>query len=144
MGRALPRGEASDRLAIRPELERAAEEHRLASIAYLAWPVALYDRVSPRADASQWYRFHLRQAFWFGNIAAAITLAAFVWPLLLSFFFSAIGAIIWIYALAFVADIALFVLWLVLAMRYSRRAAAGELFDVPWVARLKGPNPKTP
>ena len=40
------------------------------------------------------------------------------------------------YALAILIDIALFVLWLVLAIRYSQRAARGETFDIPWLERF--------
>ena len=80
----------------------------------------------------------MRQALWFGNVAAAVSLAAFVWPLLASFVVTGIGATIWMYVFAMLADLALFVLWLILAIRYSQRAARGELFDIPWVARITG------
>ena len=102
------------------------------------WPVAVYDRIAPRPEASNWYRFHLRQALWFGNIAATIALLAFLWPLLLSFVVSSVVATIWIYAFAMLLDIALFVLWMIAAMRYSQRASSGEFFDVPWIARVTG------
>lgn len=46
------------------------------------------------------------------------------------------------YAFAMLLDATLFVLWLVLAIRYSQRAAHGELFDIPWVARIKGKLPQ--
>lgn len=138
MGLALPRREASSRKTIATPSDRVAAESRIVSLAYLAWPIAIYDRIAPREDASQWYRIHLRQALWFGNIAAAIALVAFLWPLLLSFLVSNVTAIIWVYILAMLIDIALFVLWLVLAIRYSRRAARGELFTIPWVARITG------
>jgi hypothetical protein len=100
--------------------------------------VAIYERIAPRTDASGWYRFHLRQALWFGNIAALAALVALLWPLILSLIVTNVVATIWIYILAMLLDIALFVLWLLLAMRYSRRAAAGALFTVPWLARLTG------
>jgi uncharacterized Tic20 family protein len=58
--------------------------------------------------------------------------------LLASFLISNVAAMIWLYVFAMVVDLALLILWLVLAARYSRRAANGELFDVPWVARLTG------
>ncbi len=45
-------------------------------------------------------------------------------------------ATLWIYGVAILLDCTLFVIWLVLVMRYSRRARHGELFDVPWVARI--------
>jgi len=80
----------------------------------------------------------MRQALWFGLEAAAIGFVALVWPLLGSFFITNVTAMIWVYAIAMVADVALLVVWLVLAARYSRRAGNGELFDVPWVLRLTG------
>jgi uncharacterized Tic20 family protein len=80
----------------------------------------------------------MRQALWFGVIAAAIGLVALLWPLLASFIVTNVPAMIWLYVFAMLLDIALLVLWLVLAARYSRRAANGELFDVPWVVRLTG------
>ena len=74
----------------------------------------------------------MRQALRFGNGAALVMLAAFLWPLLLSFVVSSVTATIWLYAFAMILDLALLATWFVLAIRYSRRAAAGELFDVPW------------
>jgi len=49
-----------------------------------------------------------------------------------------VTATIWVYILAMLGDIALFVLWLVLAIRYSQRAARGELFEIPIVSRFTG------
>lgn len=138
MGGALRRREAADRGAIATPSERVSAESKIASLAYLVWPVAVYDRIAPRPEASSWYRFHLRQALWFGNIAATVALLAFLWPLLLSFVVSSVVATIWIYAFAMLLDIALFVLWLITAMRYSQRAGRSELFDVPWISRVTG------
>jgi hypothetical protein len=107
-------------------------------VAYAVWPLALYEAVAPRADSSSWYRFHMRQALWFGLESWAVGLTALLWPLLASFFVTNVTLMIWLYALALLVDIALLVLWLILAARYSRRAANGELFDVPWVVRLTG------
>lgn len=61
-----------------------------------------------------------------------------MWPLLLSVVLTNVTATIWIYVFAMLADIALFVLWLVLAIRYSQRAARGELFEIPVVSRFTG------
>lgn len=108
----------------------------------MAWPVAIYDRLAPRDDASNWYRFHLRQALWFGTITAIAAFVALFWPLLLSLVVASVAATIWMYILAMLIDIALFVLWLVLAMRYSQRASRGELFNVPWLTRITGNPPQ--
>jgi len=110
----------------------------MVSLAYYIWPLAIYARVEPRPDASHWYRFHLRQALWFGILSGTIALVAFVWPLALSLVVAGLTATLWIYAVAMAVDIALFVVWLLLATRYSQRAARGELFEIPWVARLTG------
>lgn len=102
------------------------------------WPLAIYARVAPRPDASNWYRFQLRQALWFGNVAAFTALVALLWPLVFSVLIGNVVATLWMYGLALLADVALFVLWLVLAIRYSQRAARGELFDIPFLARFTG------
>jgi uncharacterized membrane protein len=80
----------------------------------------------------------MRQAFWFGNLSGLGALAALAWPLILSAFIDSAGIVIWLYAFAFLVDIALFVLWLIVAMRYSQAAARGELFDIPLVSRIAG------
>ncbi len=138
MALALRRRQAPHRNAIENNVERAQAETRLAAQAYLAWPIALYERIAPRDGASNWYKVHLRQALWFGNIAALGAFIAFVWPLAASLLIADVVATLWIYGLALLIDIAYFVLWLVLAMRYSRRAARGELFTIPLVARVTG------
>ena len=79
----------------------------MASAAYLAWPVAVYDRIAPRGGASAWYVFHMKQAFWFGALSWAVGLAALFWPLLLSLVVPNVLATIWIYAFAMAVDVAL-------------------------------------
>ena len=138
MGGALSRREAPSRETIATPTDRVTAESRIVSLAYLAWPVAIYERIAPREDATNWYRFHLRQALWYGNIAAIIALAAFLWPLLFSFIVANVTAILVVYGVAITLDIALFVLWLMLSLRYSRRASQGELFTIPLVARIRG------
>jgi hypothetical protein len=100
--------------------------------------MALLERVTPRPDASGWFRFHLRQALGFGILSSAIGLAALLWPLVLSGLVANVVATLWIYGVAMIVDLGLLVLWVISALRYSQRAARGELFDVPWVARLTG------
>lgn len=100
--------------------------------------MALLERVAPRPEASGWFRFHMRQALGFGMLSSAIGLAAFIWPLVLSAILANVVATLWIYGVAMIVDLVLLVVWIVLALRYSQRAARGELFDVPWVARLTG------
>ena len=100
--------------------------------------MALLERVTPRPEASGWFRFHVRQALGFGILSTAIGFAALIWPLVLSAIVANVIATLWIYGFAMIVDLALLVLWIVLAARYSQQAARGELFDVPWVARLTG------
>lgn len=100
--------------------------------------MAILERVTPRPEASGWFRFHMRQALGFGILSSAIGLAALLWPLVLSGLIANVVATLWIYGVAMLVDLALLVVWMVLAIRYSQRAARGELFDVPWVARLTG------
>lgn len=139
MGVALSGCETPDRLqTINQPPTRADDEARLVAVAYAVWPLALYNAIAPRPESSSWYRFHMRQALWFGLGSAAIGFVALMWPLLASFFITNVTAMIWVYAFAMLVDAALFTLWLVLVARYSRRASNGELFDVPWVARLTG------
>jgi hypothetical protein len=94
--------------------------------------------VTPRPEASGWFRFHMRQALGFGLLSSLIGFLALIWPLVLSALVANVVATLWIYGLAMIVDLALLVLWIVLAVRYSQRAARGDLFDVPWVARLTG------
>jgi uncharacterized Tic20 family protein len=144
LGLALSRREADGRLAIDDPAVGPAQEQRLVSLAYLAWPIAVYDRIAPREETSSWYRFQMRQALWFGNLAVVIAVVAFTWPLIVSFFATDITLVIWVYAVAMLIDTAIFVTWLVLAVRYSRRAAHGDLFDVPWVTRITGTRSQKP
>ena len=102
------------------------------------WPLAIVERIAPREDGSHWYAFHLKQALWFGNLAAIAGLLALVWPLILTSLVASIAVTIWIYWLALLIDCTLLVAWIVLALRYSRRAARGEFFVIPWVARVTG------
>jgi predicted metal-binding membrane protein len=80
----------------------------------------------------------MRQAFRFGAASALVAAIALFWPLVASFFVGGVGVIIWMYGVAIVLDIVAFVVWLGLAIRYSRRAAQGEFFDLPWLSALTG------
>jgi hypothetical protein len=100
--------------------------------------MALLERVTPRPEASGWFRFHMRQALGFGMLSSAIGFAALLWPLVLSASVANVVATLWIYGVAMIVDLALLAVWGLLAVGYSQRAARGELFNVPWVARLTG------
>ena len=136
MGLALSRSEDVHRLEVEPD--RAAEEQRIAGLAYLAWPIAVIDRVAPREPASHWYRGQMRQALWFGLASLGVALVALLWPLLLSALIPYSTAIIAFYAVALLVDLSLLVVWLLRALGYSRRAARGEWFEIPWLLRVTG------
>jgi hypothetical protein len=80
----------------------------------------------------------MKQARWFGALVAVIGFVALFWPLAFSLIVSNPTATLWIYGVAIIADLALLVLWLVLAIRYSQRAGNAELFNIPWIARMTG------
>lgn len=80
----------------------------------------------------------MRQARWFGSIWLLIGFAALLWPWILSMLIASPIAALWIYGVAILADLALFVLWLLQAMRYSQRAGNGDLFEIPWLTRATG------
>ena len=56
--------------------------------------------------------------------------AALLWPLALSLIFGNLLATLVMYAIAFVVDCAVFVIWLRRALGYSKRAARGETFTI--------------
>lgn len=80
----------------------------------------------------------MRQALGFGILSSVVGFAALLWPLLVSLVASNVVATLWIYGIAMLADLVLLAMWVLLAARYSQRAGRGELFEVPWVARLTG------
>lgn len=71
-------------------------------------------------------------------------LAALVWPLALAGFMQSFVVVLWIYYVAFAIDVALFVLWALAAIRYSRAAAAGTFFTISWLAKITGSAAPTP
>jgi hypothetical protein len=122
--------------SIAVENERAAAEQRRAALAYIAWPVALYEELVEREASSEWFRFHVRQALGFGLIASLAGFAALLWPLVLSLFVGNVTATVVFYTLALLLDIALVVVWLVRAIGYSKQAARGTTFEISIVAVL--------
>lgn len=86
----------------------------------------------------------MNQALRFGIVVAIVGFAALVWPLVLAGFMQSFVAVLWIYCVAFAIDVVLFVLWTVAAIRYSRAAAAGTLFAIPWLAKIAGSATPTP
>jgi MFS family permease len=100
----------------------------------LVWPAALYEQLVEREPASSWYRLQIRQAVRFGVRSAAIGLAALLWPLIASLLVGNLTLTIVFYIVAIALDCMLFVIWLRHAIRYSKRAARGETFDLEPIA----------
>ena len=104
--------------------------------------MAVYETLAVKEQQSNWFQFHTRQALWFGILAAAAAFVALLWPLLASAIVgtlaggAVVGATLWIYGLAFLVDLAVFAVVLVLAVGYSRRAARGEMFEIPVVRSI--------
>lgn len=104
--------------------------------------MAVYETLAVKEQQSNWFQFHTRQALWFGILAATAAFVALLWPLVASAIVgtlagsAVVGATIWIYGVAFVLDLAAFAVVLVLAVGYSRRAARGEMFEIPLVSGI--------
>ncbi len=88
----------------------------------------MYEQFAAREPASSWYRTQVRYAVRFGTIWFAIALGALLWPLLVSLLAGNLSLTIVIYALAIALDCVLFVVWIRLALRYSKLASRGETF----------------
>ena len=67
-----------------------------------------------------------------------------MWPLVVAGFVQSFVTVLWIYYAAFAIDIALFILWTVAAIRYSRAAGSGAFFTIPWLAKIAGSATPTP
>lgn len=122
-------------VGITEQQDRAQAEQRRASLGYLFWPAALYERYVEREPASSWYRQQIRQALTFGLRSAFWGTLALLWPLVLSLIFGNLTATLVFYAIAMVLDIVLLARWLKRAFTYSKRSARGESF------LLYGPTP---
>jgi hypothetical protein len=106
--------------------------------------LAIAERLAPRDDASHWYKFHLRQALWFGSALVGAWFVALVWPLVASSLIDNLTATLWIYGIGLLLDAILLIAGMVAAVRYSRRAGRGAFFVIPWLARVTGSGPPTP
>lgn len=127
---ALPRRKARYRrpIAIFDEFDRPAAEQRRAALGYLFWPAALYEQYVEREPASSWYRLQIRQALRFGVRWTAAGIAALLWPLIFALLVGSVTATLIAYGIAMLLDVAVFVVWLRHALRYSKQAARGQTF----------------
>lgn len=101
------------------------------------WPAALYERIVDRQPASSWYRQQIAQALRFGLWSSLIGFVALLWPLAASLLIGSITVTLVVYAIAFVLDVVLAILWTVKATAYSKAASRGETFA------LTSPLPRT-
>lgn len=83
-----------------------------------------------REPASHWYRGQIRQAVRYGGVWTAIAFAALLWPLVFSLLTGSLVATLAAYAVAFISDCVLFLIWLRRSVGYSKRARRGETFSV--------------
>jgi uncharacterized membrane protein len=116
----------------------SAEEHRRAATGYLLWPVAFADFVREGDDGTLWARFHSRQAFVFGALSFVAFLVVLALPLVAVLATPAIttGTTIAIYIAGLIADALAVITITVLTVRFSARAARGELFEIPLVSPI--------
>lgn len=87
---------------------------------------------------SSWSRLHARQAFVFGLAASAGLIAVLALPLAIVIGVSGIstGTTISVYTAGLIADVIAGLTYVFFALRYSTRAARGELFSIPLVTPL--------
>jgi hypothetical protein len=109
-----------------------------AAMAYIVWPLALFDALRPEREVTAWARLHSRQAVIFGALGTLAYLFLLAIPLLVVIALPGIGVgvVVWVYAVGLLADlIGAFTLF-GLALTYRERALRGELFAIPLVTPL--------
>ncbi|HTJ27428.1 MAG TPA: hypothetical protein VMA36_14810 [Candidatus Limnocylindria bacterium] len=107
-------------------------------MAYIVWPLALFDAVRPAPEATAWSRLHSRQAFIFGLLGTLAYLFLLAIPLLVVIAVPgiALGVVVWVYAVGLLADVIGAFTLFGLALTYRERALRGELFAIPLVTPL--------
>jgi hypothetical protein len=107
-------------------------------MAYIVWPLALFDALRPQPDATAWSRIHSRQALFFGALGSLAYLALLAIPLFVVIAAPgiALGVVVWVYAVGLFADVIAAFALLGLAMRFRERALRGELFAIPLITAL--------
>jgi len=102
------------------------------------WPLALANIVREGDDDTIWARLHARQAFVLGFIASLTYLVVLAFPLIAVIAVPSIstGATIVVYTFGLVADVIVGIIFLLVGLRYSARAARGELFSIPIVTPI--------
>lgn len=104
------------------------------------WPVAALELLRRDRPGSLWMRLHARQAAVYGLLGSLLFTIVLALPLFASLALAgaSTGTIIAIYGVGAVVDVLLGGALFVITVRYSLRASAGELFDIPYVAELAG------
>lgn len=89
-------------------------------------------------DETIWSRLHARQAFIFGFLASFALLVVLALPLLTVILIPTISAAatITVYTVGLIGDVIAGAALILIAVRYSARAARGELFAIPLVTPI--------
>ena len=113
------------------------ELRQRAANAYVVWPLAVLDLFREPPEATAWSRLHTRQAFVYGIAATLAYLVLLALPLLLLILIPPLAgsttAVVWIYSLGLLADIAGAVVLFGLSLRFRERTLRGELFPIRYV-----------
>jgi uncharacterized membrane protein len=89
-------------------------------------------------DETIWARLHARQALILGLCGSLVFFIVLAFPLIAVIAVPSLstGATIELYAAGLVADAIVGIGWLLVGLRYSARAARGELFSIPIVTPI--------
>jgi uncharacterized membrane protein len=116
------------------------ELRQRAATGYLVWPLAVLDLFREPPEATAWTRLHTRQAFVYGVGATFAYLGLLALPLILVIAIPPLAAsttaVVWIYVLGLLADLAGAVFLIGLSLGYRERAQRGELFAIPCVTPI--------
>ena len=84
----------------------------------------------------------LSKSLSFGLFVSLVGFVALLWPLIVSLIFPNATGVLWIYGIAFIVDILLLAVWVLMAVGYSKQAARGKMFEIArlatWTRRLAG------
>lgn len=114
------------------------EPRQRAANGYVVWPLAALDLFREPPDVTAWSRLHTRQAFVYGIVTTLAYFVLLALPLIVVIAIPGVstGAVVWVYGLGALADLAAGVGWLLFSFRYRARAARGQLFAIPLVTAL--------
>ena len=116
------------------------EIRQRAANAYAVWPLAALDLFREPAEATAWSRLHVRQAFVYGIVAMLAYLVLLALPLIVLIAIPPLAAstvaVVWLYVLGLLADLAGAVALLGLTLSFRARALRGDLFAIRGVTPI--------